>query len=256
MKKRGQTTIFIIISILIISIIILFFIFKTDVISNIITSNEISPNSFLQSCLEDEIEKGMGIISMQGGSIENPLNKTFKFSEEDETNDISYLCYTDENNEFCVNQQSMLIAHVEKEIHDYISEDVQDCLNNLEEDLRKSGYDVVKNYRDFEIDLMEKRISVKIDGEITSTKGEETSTKSGFEIFKNSNIYELLIVAQKIVNYESTSCNFNYGLFMKNYPEFSIEKVRTSDLEIVYRIAHKKSGENFRFAIRGCVITL
>ena len=38
------------------------------------------------------------------------------------------------------------------------------------------------------------------------------------------------------------------------YPEFNIDKIRTSDLITIYSVEKKESGEKFRFAVRSCVI--
>lgn len=254
--KKGQVTIFIIIAVAVISIILLFFLYKSGVVPNISFGKEINSDSFLQSCLEDKIKESVGILSLQGGSIENPLNKTFKFSEEEKTREISYLCYTQNDNELCINQNSMLINSVENEIKNYISDEVENCFSDLKKSLEKRNYDLSSDYKSFEVNLEERRINVELDAEMTITKNDETLTKKDFNVFVKSKIYNLLVIVKEIVNQEASSCDFNYALFMLNYPNYIIEKIRTTNSEIIYRITDKKSKDSFRFAIRGCVISL
>ena len=61
-------------------------------------------------------------------------------------------------------------------------------------------------------------------------------------------------MAHEIVSQESQFCYFEYLGYMLLYPEYKIDKFRTSDETIIYTIDHKDSKEMFRFAVRGCVI--
>jgi len=255
MKKRGQVTIFIIIAIVIISAIALFFLFRSGIeIPGIGIGKETSPSSFLESCIEDKIKETTEIISSQGGYINNPLNKTFKFTEEDSPLDISYLCYTQNYYIPCINQEPMLIQHLKDEIKNYISDDVGDCFDGLTSSLDKQGYSVDVKYRGFEVELMEKKVVIEIDAELTLTKSGETTKQEDFKIIVPSRFYDLAIVVQEIVSQEAEFCNFEYLGYMLLYPQWDIDKFRTSDSIIIYTVEHKDSKEKFRFSIRGCVI--
>jgi len=254
MKKGGQVTIFIIIGIVIISAIALFLFFRTGISLDIGKGREINPTSFLDSCIEDKVKEAVEIISLQGGYISNPLHKTFKFEDEKEFRDISYLCYTQNYYVPCVNQEPMLIQHLEDEIKSYISDEVNLCFDRLTSSLKKQNYDVDETYRGFEVELMPKKVIINIDAELTLTKSGETSKEENFKIIIPSRFYDLAIVVQEIISQEARFCNFEYIGFMLLYPEFKIDKFRTSDSTIIYTIGHEDSEEKFRFAVRTCVI--
>ncbi len=252
MKKRGQVTIFIIVGIILVGIISLFFLIRSGVIPGIGEKPEENPNIFLESCIEDKVKEGIEKISIQGGYIENPLHKKFKLEDENLPVDISYLCYNQNDDLFCVNQEPMLIRHLEDEIKNYISDDVVDCFDKLTSSLINRGYGVDVNYRDFEVELMEKKVVIEIDAELILTKADETSTQEDFKIIIPSRFYDLALVVQEIINKEATICDFN-NYDMLHYPELNINKYRTMDSSIIYNIEHRESGEEFRFAVRGCV---
>jgi len=253
-KKRGQVAIFIILGIVIIAIITLFLIFGEKVIPEIGRGKEINPVPFLDSCIEDKIKEAVEIISLRGGYIENPLHKTFKFADEEVYTDISYLCYTQNYYIPCINQEPMLIQHLKDEMHDYISEDVDDCFDELVVSLGKQNYVVETRYRGFEVELTEKKVIIEIDAELTLTKTGETSKQEDFKIIIPSRFYDTALVVQEIVSQEAKFCNFEYLGYMLFYPEWNIDKFRTSDSIIIYTVKHRDSNEKFRFAIRGCVI--
>ena len=252
--NKGQVTIFIIVGILIISLVAMFLFFRTGIIPGIAESPETNPNIFLDSCMEDKIKETIRIISSQGGYIENPLHKTFKFEDESIFTNISYLCYNQNYYLPCINQEPMLIQHLKDEIKNHISEDVENCFDELTLSLEKQNYVVDAKYRGFEVDLMDKKVAVKIDGEIALTKSGETSEQEDFKIIVSSRFYNLAVVAQEIVSQEARFCHFEHLGFMLFYPEFNIDRFRTGDSIIIYTIQHRKSKEVFRFAVRGCVI--
>lgn len=254
MKKGGQVTIFIIIGIIIIGIIIFFFLFRSRVkIPGVGVGEETSPSSFLESCMEDKVKEAVNLISSQGGYIGPSLYKTFQFEGEDSKN-ISYLCYTNNYYVPCINQEPMLIKHLKEEIYNYVSDDVENCFDSLTSNLDKQGYAVDTKYRGFEVQLIEEKMVIDIDAEITLTKAEETIKQEDFEIIIPSRFYDLSLVVQEIVSQEAEFCNFEYLGYMTLYPQWEIDKLRTSDSSIIYTVESKESKEKFRFAIRGCVI--
>ncbi len=254
MKKKGQVTIFIIIGILIITAFVFFFLFRQNVLPGINEKPEENPGGFLEVCIENKLIEGIELISSQGGYINNPLNRTFKFSEEQDFTDISYLCYNQNYYLPCINQEPMLIQHLKEEIYNYISEDVRNCFDNLVLSLDKRGYVVDATYDGFEIELMPKKVVVNIDGELILTKSGETTKQENLDIIIPSRFYDLAVVVQEIVSQEARFCHFEHLGFMLFYPQFKIDKFRTGDLITIYTVEHRNSKEKFRFAVRGCVI--
>jgi len=253
-SRKSQTTIFIIVGIMLVSMIILILFFVKKEVPGLGDGKEINPNVFLETCIEDKVKESVKIISSQGGYISNLLHKTFKFENEEDFTNISYLCYTQNYYIPCVNQEPVLINHLKDEIKDYILEDVKNCFDDLASNLEKQKYVVDAIYRGFEIELMPKKISVKIDAELTLTKTGESSKKKDFEVIIPSKFYGIAIVVQEIISQEARFCSFEQLGFMLIYTDFNIDKFRTGDSTIIYTVQHKDSKEKFRFAIRGCVI--
>ncbi len=253
-NKRGQISIFIIAGIIIVAGIVFFFLLRGNVAPKIGGWQEINMNSFLDSCVGDKIKEAVEIIGLQGGHINNPLSKEFKFEGEEVFRKISYLCYNQNYYLPCVNQEPMLIQHLKKEIEDYISKDVENCFKDLTSSLEKQNYVVDAKYKGFEVELIPKKIIINLDGEIILTKAEETSRQEDFKIITPSRFYDLAIVVQEITSQEARFCNFEYLGYMMFYPQWKITKLSASDSTIIYTVEHKDSKEKFRFAVRSCAI--
>lgn len=255
-KKRGQVTIFIIIGIVIVSAVSLFLLFRGGVIPEIGKARETNPSAFLDSCIEDKVREAVEVIGLQGGYISNPLHKSFLFKDEESPTDISYLCYNQNDYLPCVNQEPMLIQHLEDEIKSYISDEVNLCFSRLTSSLGRQGYTVDANYEEgnFEVELMPKKVVIEINAELTLTKTGETTKQEDFKISIPSRFYDLIEVVNRIVNGEASSCDFNYVFFIMNNAEFDIDKFKTADSTEIYVIKHEDTNEKFNLAIRGCVI--
>ncbi len=254
-NKSGQVTIFIIIAIMIVGAILLFLFFRSDFASKIGGGEEKSAQSFLSLCLEDKIQEAIKLLGKQGGNINPTFAKTFRFEEEATFTDISYLCYNQNYYYPCINQQPMLIQHLEEEIKDYISDDVERCFDEYTSDLQENqGYVVEVRGGGFDVELIEKKVVVTINKKITLTKSGKTSSQENFEIILPTNLYGLASVAQEIISQEARFCYFENIGYMELYPEWSIRVFRTSDSILIYTITHEKTKEWFRFAVRGCII--
>lgn len=254
MKKRGQVTIFIIVGIILISAIVLFFTFREDIFKETTQKPEENPELFLKLCMEDKIKEAVEVISLHGGYPNNELYRSFKFEEEEIIVNISYLCYNQNNYLPCINQKPMFLQDLKQEIKNYISSDVENCFNEMTESFNQKGYETGIDYRDFEVELLPKRIIVQTDSEIDLTKSGETTKQENLKVQVASRLYEIAFVVQELVNQEARFCySENLGI-MLIYPEFIIEKFRTGDSTVIYTVENKDSKEKFRFAVRGCVI--
>ncbi len=252
MKKKGQITIFIIVGILLVGIILLLFFFKNSINLPAIGGGEKNPSSYLESCLEENVKEGINLLLLQGGNINPKSYKSFKF-EGEEPNNISYLCYNPQSYLPCVNQEPMLIKNLEDEMYNYLKTDVENCFDALASNLEKQRYKVDATYRKFEINLEEEGVKINIDAKITLTKSDETSTQENFEIIFPSKMRELAVVTGEIINKESSTCDFSH-YDMPRYNEFEITPYKTADSSKIYKIKYKESGEEFRFATKGCII--
>ncbi len=253
-NKKGQLTIFIIVGILIVGTIAGFFLIRQGLIPDIIGGKEINPNSFLEACLEEKISEAVNILSMQGGNINPKLYKRFKFEEDNQYWNISYLCYNQNSYDMCVNQVPMLVNHLEKEIENYIREDVKICFDELEHSLEKQNYDVKKKYEGFEINLELNKIILKINGGLELTKLDETTIQNNIGVIINSRLYNLLLIVNEIVNSEAQYCDFNINSYMLMYPEIKIKLFIDGEGVKIYIVEERDVEASFRFAIRGCII--
>ncbi len=257
-SKKGQATIFVIVGILIVLAVAIFFLVRLEVIPDLRRQQEVNPHNFLISCLEEEVKDAIEIISIQGGYVENKLNRTFQFQTELDKGippiDRAYLCYNQNNYLPCVNQEPMLISHLKQEIKNEISESVRSCFDGLVSSLESRAYVVDKTYNDFEVLLSSNVVSIDIDGVLVLTKTDETRRIDGLKFDFPSRFYDLSIVVQEIVSQEARFCNFEHLGYMLVNPEFKINKFRTGDSTTIYKVAHRESKEEFVFAVRSCVI--
>jgi hypothetical protein len=120
--------------------------------------------------------------------------------------------------------------------------------------LEDRGYRVKFGIMDVETELHTKKAIINIYREMEITKNQETRKFDKFTSIVNHPIYDLAEIALQIVNQEAKYCNFEYLGYMAFYPNYKIEKFRTSDGVKIYQITEKTSQESFKFAIRGCVV--
>lgn len=253
MEKRGQLSIFIILGILFVAGLASYFAFKGNLIPSLISGKDVNPNIFLEACLKEKIKDTAEIISLHGGSVNPSFSKKFKFNNDNNYHNIAYLCYNENYYVPCINQQPMLIQHIKKEFKDEIKETVEDCYQDMLENLEEEDYEAESNYRDFEIKLIPEEIKIEIDANVSLKKNDVFSERKGFVVSVKSHLYDMAVIAQEIVSQEAEYCSFNNLGFMMLNPEFEVSNLRTSDLETIYTIKYKDSGEEFRFVVHSCV---
>ena len=253
-KKRGQITIFIILGIILISAVVLFFLFREQTTIDTTGKPEENPEAFMNSCLEGKIKNAINELALRGGYVNNSLNINFKFEDEEIFVDVSYLCYNQNSYLPCINQKPTFTEDLKTEIKKYISDDVENCFEEITNGFVQKGYVVETNYRDFSVDFLPKRVIVQTDSDITLTVSGETLKEEDFIITVASRLYELAFVVQEIINQEARFCYSEILGISLIYPDFIIDKFRTEGSTVIYTIEHKESKEKFRFAVRGCAI--
>ena len=253
-KNKGQVTIFIVIGVILISAVVLFFLLRGTTITETTGKPEENPEAFLETCIEDKIKEAVEIITLHGGYPNNELNKEFRFEDEGITVNVSYLCYNQNNYLPCINQKPTFMEDLKSKIKNHISEKVESCFNELTENFNREGYETIKNYNGFEVEIIPKRIIIQTDSDIALTKSSEATKQEDFEINVASRLYEISFLVQEIVNQEARFCYAETLGIALDSPEFIIDKFKTGESTIIYTIEHKDSKEKFRFATRGCVI--
>ena len=241
MEKKGQLTIFIIIAIMIVVLGVIVYMFFPQIKSRL--GGEIkNPQSFIQECIEEEIEDVVERISLQGGSVE-PEHYILYDDE-----NVEYLCYTGEDFKFCTIQQPLLKRHIEREIKNEIEDDVQNCFNSLKNSYVKRGYNVDLKDGPIRVELLPERVVSIFNYSLTLIKG-NTEKYDSFYVMINNNLYEFVAIANSILEWESTVGNAEPTMYMVLYSDLKVERKLPEDTKI-YILTNKKSGNKFQFASR------
>ena len=240
MKKRGQTTIFIIIAIIIVALAAFIFFVFPKITSNVTST---SPQGFIQDCIDDDIEEKVKIISLNGGNFENEFYAEY-FGEK-----IEYLCYTSDNFKTCSMQKPLLEDHVESEIKNAINEKTNECFDSLTEGYKKSGFIVDLQKNDFEVKLFPGKIVTTFDYSLSLTKG-ASDKYDEFEISLDSKLYELVSIAESILDLEATYGDSDVSLYMDVHLWLKAEKMKQTDGTTIYILTDRDTGNKFRFASR------
>lgn len=245
-ENKGQVTIFIIIAIFVVAIGVLIYTLSPQIRTGIVGETK-SPEEFIQTCLEDEIENAVETLSLQGGSIE-PEHYILYQDER-----IEYLCYTGQDFITCVMQQPLLIQHIESEIENEIRGDVGNCFDALRESYLDSGYGADLRTGTTNVELLPKRIVTNFDYVLTLTKG-ETETHDSFSVVLNNNLYELVSITNSILNWEARYGDAETTVYMNYYHDLKVEKKKQTDGTSIWILTDRNNGNKFQFATRGGVL--
>ncbi len=249
--KRGQVTIFIIIAVLVVALVVLVFLYFPEIISKV-SSETKNPAGFIQNCIEEQIEDNTEIILKQGGYLVVNSRDGYLYKKEgdSEARYVGYVCYTADSYVPCINQEPFLREHFEEEILDSISEDMQGCFNNLVKSYENKGYDVNLEEGIPQVKIKPNVISTNFNRTLTLIKGEESERYENFQIDLNSNLYEMLGIAENIVSWEINVGDSMIEAYMYDNPYIKVEKHRKDDGTKIYVLTDKNTEEDLRFAVR------
>jgi hypothetical protein len=244
-NKRGQITIFVIIAIIIVAVLIIFFTYALPKIRSYFSN----PQAGLENCFKDNIEKELPKILLSGGTLKPELY----FMHEGGM--VDYLCYTSEYYQTCAMQKPFIKQDIENQLKTAIDANVQKCFNDYIEKLKVKGYvvSVSPENADLSIRINSTYIIAYLNNQITAKKGEETISYSGAKLFNakiSSNVYEILMVASSILNFEARYGDSNPETYMFYYKNLKVEKKKQSDGTKIYIITDKNTEEKFKFATR------
>jgi len=246
-RKRGQVTIFIIIGIIIVAASILIYQFYPG-LKTTLGIEESSPQSYIQSCVEDKLRETVDSVSINGGSITPELYSRYLGTN------IEYLCYTTEYYIPCIIQQPMLVQHIELEIRNEIDETVNECFDLLEESYVGKGYSVELKNGIKKVQLFPERIVSTFNNTFTITKGEDIQKYDSFVVtLNNNNLYELALIANSIIDWESTLGDADPEIYMLYYPNLKVERILRDSGDKIYILTDRDNGNKFQFAVRSQV---
>jgi hypothetical protein len=244
--KKGQITLFIIIAIIIVAIALLIYFFFPQIFSTLGTTEQ-NPNAFIQSCIEDEIKSNVETLSAQGGILE-PAPYILYNNEK-----IQYLCYQEAYYETCVVQKPLLEKQIEAELKKGIENKVKTCFNELKTSFENRGYNVNIKEGGISTDLLPEKIVSTFNYSVVLTKT-ETQKYESFNVVLNNNLYELISIANSIIDWESTYGDADTSLYMDIYHNLKIEKKKPEYGTTIYILTDRDSGVVFQFASRSLVV--
>jgi|APSaa5957512622_1039677.scaffolds.fasta_scaffold07833_2 hypothetical protein len=240
---RGQVAIFIILAIVIVvGIILLFFLFRD---ASVEEPDDMDPRRVVRGCVSDLVDASIDKMLLNGG--ERLATQAILHDGEE----WNYLCYQADFYQGCYNVHPMLEAQIEYEIEMDTSEGVQSCFDIMRESFEERGFEVGGGATSYSVDLLPGYVDVilKKKVEISGATGSNSFEDFGLEV--QSSIYDLVRVARDVVNSESQFCHFEYNGYMLLYPKYDIRRVDYVDSKM-YRLIDRRSGDEFRFAVRSC----
>ncbi|MDP1695299.1 MAG: hypothetical protein Q8L29_00095 [archaeon] len=240
MNKRGQVAIIIILAVVIVSAVVAVFLYPRIKVA---VSSEVSPTEFLQSCIQNEVEKEVVLLGKNAGY--KNMEGTLTYDGEE----YKYLCYTSNFYDKCIVQQPLIKEKFETELNEMIKSKGTECVQTLKAEYEKRGYTVSTGSVQSEVSVIPSTIRVKFISPMTITK-EQTQTFNEFNVNLESEMYDLLMIATSIIDFEVTYGNSETTLYMQYYPDLKIEKIQLSDGSRIYKLSNVVTEENFMFASR------
>jgi len=243
MKNKAQVTIFIIVGIVIVVGIIGSIIFMGRV--NVETPVDLGPQAFIDKCVRDIVEESVDKMLRNGGEI--LATRAIMYQGEE----WNYLCYQADFYQGCYNIHPMLEMQIEKEIVTDTDAAVQDCFDTMREDFENRGFDVGGGPTEYSVNLLPGYVEINLAKNVDVSRDGASQSFEDFGTKIISPIYELVQIARDVVNSESQFCHFEYNGYMLLYPKYDIRRIDYSDSKI-YRLIDRRSGAEFRFAVRSC----
>ncbi len=239
-EKRGQVTIFVILALVLVLIVLVIFLYPR---LPFITETNFSPTAYLTSCLDKPAREQLAFLAKQGGYAHPEGVLQFQ------GNVIKYLCYTSENYKTCVIQQPMVKEHLEQELSKLLQTQAEQCAQQLKQEYERRGYSTSLGTAQTQSQLNPGKLNIIITAPLTVTK---TSTQSfrSFSLEIQSEMYDLILTAQSILDYESTLGDSETTSYIRYYPDLTIEKIKLSEGSKVYTLKNVITQEQFKFATR------
>jgi len=247
-QKRGQVAIFVIIAIvLVVSIALVFVLIQKPF--GLFQGQIDDPRQYIEDCLKEDLEDSIKQVSMHGGYVVPQDFILFNNTK------VSYLCYTDEDEALCINNEPMLGARIKLEIKKDISDKVERCFEGLGDRLQ----DYEDEATDLSIDIESDKVVARIKKRIRYTdKGNQMSVET-FNIPVESPMFDFVRLTLDVINQEvdcdclKETCNADVLKMALMNRDFEVNRFVTGRNEEIYTIREVETGKNFRFAIRNCV---
>jgi hypothetical protein len=240
MDKKGQLTLFIILALLLAVAIGILLYFWNPEIFRFGRFQQPSLENCLQGSLDDKIQT----LSLSAGLINPNFNYLYQ------GNNYTYLCYTNEYYQPCVNQHPFLVKTFEDSLTVLIAREFQSCYDSSVDDLRRRGFEVEEGSITFNISIEPNEIRVEIDAPMTITLEDSAISTRKYTYRHRTNLYELLMVATSLIQFETYYGDAEQLDHMLLYPDIVIRKERRDDDSKVYSLTEINEDIEYRFAVR------
>ncbi len=248
---RGQVTIFIILSLIIVAAAAVVYFFYPQIKSTLVLPA--NPQDYIQNCMQNEIKGTIANLSLQGGSIQPSPFYSYYSPALKQSYDIAYLCYTNKYYSPCIMQQPLLQSYMESQIVTNIQPAADTCFQNMEQSYKSRGYTVNVIPGNITAQILPNKVLVIFNDKVTL---ERSGTPQRYDIFPvavSSQVYQLVSIAESILNWEALYGDAPARSYMANYHDLLIEKNSQSDGTKVYVLTNLNTGEVFQFAVRSFV---
>lgn len=237
-QKKAQITLFVIMTIVLVAIIIFYF-YASDVEIFGVSTGGLN----FEACVNDAMLQGITELGAIGAT-KNP--GTFYLYQDEK---IPYFCYTNLPYQTCVVQRPLVKHFFEVELKEHIRENVQLCYDNAVDELKNRGFNVTSGTIDLNVTIIPSRVGIDINAPTTISGQRFTD----YRMFVDSPIYDMLMVATSIVQYEASYGDAPTGELMYYYPDLVIDKLKQSDSTTLYIIGDKGSDTKLQFASRSLI---
>ena len=245
--KKAQLTIFVILALIIVVVIALAFVLIRKPSTSIVA--EQNPKGYIEKCVLDNLKSSEETTIKNNLYLDMSDNYILYMNKK-----VKYLCKASIFYLPCVNQEPMLLEYVRKNIENDIRPEIIKCFSDFKNDLINKGYTITEGNLSFEVNFYPGVLGVNIDNKISMKKNDVSKNFESFETQMQSPLFNLVDTARSIVNYESTTCQFNSMNWQKNYRDISIQKFVTSEQTKVYSLVDKKTEKEIDFAVKTCVL--
>ncbi len=238
--KHAQVTIFVILAIAIVAVLLIFLLPRAK---NLFVAS--TPDVQLKSCMNNAVKEGLDISMKQGGTIQPKLYYNYLGES------LEYLCYTNEYYKTCIMQKPLLKQSIEKEVGAYAQPKIDACVKSMKENLKSKGYTLTsEGTGKVDVSIIPDKIISSIDMKITTEKDSTKTSYTKFSAEYNSKIYDLIMIAVSIANWEAGFGDADTQAYMNYYHNLKVEKLKQSDGTKIYIITDLNTKEVFQFASR------
>ena len=114
---------------------------------------------------------------------------------------------------------------IESEINRDTNDEVQNCFDTLDNDLRDRGYEISGGAHEYFVDLLPGVVKINLNRKMDISRGDSLRSFENFGSEILSPAYELVQVTNDIINGETINCKFDHYYYMRLNPEYHIKKI-------------------------------